>query len=115
MGNKSARLDSKDKTFGRLFMPALNRGLFRQMINLNFSDVDVYPVFNFNPLTELDRRTMAQTFDLLIKNNVVSPVETWVRELLKLPDADPETIKALEAAWIASAAGGSSPFALTAS
>lgn len=73
--------------------------LIRWVTDLNWKGVDAYCTFNYKPLSDLDRRLLAQTFDLLIKNNVVHPVESWVRELLKLPEADPETIEALKTAW----------------
>jgi SPP1 gp7 family putative phage head morphogenesis protein len=73
--------------------------LIKWMIDLNFKDVDVYPTITFRPLTETDRRTLAQTFDLLIKNLVISPFETWMREELGLPDADKETVELLKRAW----------------
>lgn len=82
--------------------------LIRWMIDLNYKDIDVYPVFTFKALTELDRRMLAQTFDLLIKNYVVSPVEEWVRQEMKLPEADPEIIEDLRTAWEMKSMKGSS-------
>lgn len=85
----------------------LMRALIKKMIDLNFNDVKHYPVFTFKPFSLSQRRMMAQTFDLLIKNALVHPLEPWIRRELQLPEIDKEFYDDLDQAWKAKMSAGS--------
>jgi len=85
----------------------LMRALIKKEVDLNFPNVKHYPVFTFKPLTITQRRMMAQTFDLLIKNALIHPLEPWIRKELQLPEMDDEFWDDLDQAWRAKMTAGS--------
>lgn len=85
----------------------LTRALIKKMIDLNFPNVKHYPVFTFKPISATQRRLIAQTFDLLIKNALVHPLEPWVRKALQLPEISQEFLDDLDFAWKAKMTAGS--------
>lgn len=85
----------------------LIRALIKKLIDLNFSGVKYYPVFTFKPISATQRRMMAQTFDLLVKNALIHPLEPWVRKELQLPEVDEEFADDLDLAWKAKMTAGS--------
>jgi len=85
----------------------LIRALTKKLIDLNFSGVKYYPVFTFKPLSANQRRMMAQTFDLLVKNALIHPLEPWIRKELQLPEVDEKFSQDLDDAWKAKMTAGS--------
>jgi SPP1 gp7 family putative phage head morphogenesis protein len=85
----------------------LMRAFIKKQIDLNFNDVKHHPVFTFKPSSLNHRVKMAQSFDLLVKNALVHPLEPWVRAELQLPECDEEFKPKLEQAWQAKMTAGS--------
>lgn len=85
----------------------LMSALIKKVIDLNYSDVLHYPTFSFKAFTITNRVKMAQTFDLLVKNSMVHPLENWVRKELQLPEVDDEHKECLRTAWEAKMTVGS--------
>jgi len=85
----------------------LTRALIKKEIDLNFNDVKHYPVFTFSPFSDRKKREMAQTFDLLVKNSLIHPLEPWVRRELQLPEMEDRFEDDLDQAWKAKMSAGS--------
>ena len=85
----------------------LTRALIKKEVDLNFSGVKHYPIFTFNPFSDAKRRDMAQTFDLLVKNSLVHPLEPWIRRELQLPEMEERFGDDLDQAWKAKMTAGS--------
>jgi SPP1 gp7 family putative phage head morphogenesis protein len=86
----------------------LMRAFIKKQIDLNFDGVKYYPIFTFKPSSLNHRMKMAQSFDLLVKNAMVHPLEPWVRTELQLPEIDDQYKSQLEEAWKAKMTAGSS-------
>jgi hypothetical protein len=68
---------------------ALNEQLIRQMTMLNFPNVDKFPTFKFNPLTEEDKDIKAKTIISGLQSGALQmdlETENFLRGLLGLPD-----------------------------
>ena len=55
----------------------------RELIDLNFPNVDEYPKFEFNELSE---KIEVQMLQMLIDKKVISAKESWIRGRLQLPE-----------------------------
>jgi SPP1 gp7 family putative phage head morphogenesis protein len=64
------------------------KNIIRSFIDWNFKDVDVYPTFNREPLTNEETKALADLFTQLINAQIVAPSESWIRERLGLPEPE---------------------------
>lgn len=78
----------------------VNEQLIRQMAILNWPNIEKFPVFKFNPLTEEDKSQKAKDIIAGLQFGAVSPsveTENYLRGLLGLPELkiekEPETFK----------------------
>jgi len=83
------------------------RAFSKKEVDLNFRSVKHYPTFTFKPFSMSNRIKMAQTFDLLVKNALVHPLEPWIRKELQLPEIGEEFEDDLDQAWRAKMTAGS--------
>jgi len=71
----------------------INAQIIRQLIDLNFEGVDIYPKFVFNPISEEDKGEKAKIVIEAIKSGAISPdfeTENHLRVLLGVPEKEIE-------------------------
>jgi hypothetical protein len=66
----------------------LEEYLIKPIVTYNFGEQDVYPQFNFMPLTKDDLLNLSKVFALLVKNGVVGTDEGWMRDMMGIPHRD---------------------------
>lgn len=69
----------------------IQTNVIKPLIDLNFSNVQSYPQFQFRPLAEADKQKLATVFSTMITAGVIEPSEDWIREELGFEEADEDT------------------------
>lgn len=59
----------------------------REMVRLNFGDLEAYPELTFKSWSRSDQQRLATMMVDLVNAQIISPNEAWIREFLELPDA----------------------------
>ena len=62
--------------------------LIKRLIDYNWADVEEYPKFKFESVTEEGSQAKAGVLAISIQNGMVNPKERWVRDYLGLPAED---------------------------
>ena len=66
--------------------------LIKQLVEYNFGELDEYPQFVFEPLTNAEFLELAKVFALLVRNGVVGYDEEWMRHKMRIPVRTETTI-----------------------
>lgn len=59
--------------------------LINRLIDINFANVDEYPVMTFPPLVSKDKNILTDIVTKLIDKNVVGSNEKWIRDFIDIP------------------------------
>lgn len=66
----------------------LEEYLIKPIVTYNFGEQEVFPQFNFMPLTKDDLLNLSKVFALLVKNGIVGTDEGWMRDMMGIPHRD---------------------------
>lgn len=66
----------------------INDQIIKPLIIMNYGDVpsETMPRFVFEPLHEDDTKLRSDIIDIMIRNNIVSPDEDWIRNFVNIPE-----------------------------
>jgi len=73
--------------------------MIRQLVDLNFPNVERYPSFRFNPISEEDKNEKAKTVIEAVAKGSITPgleIENHLRMLLGIPEKEEEDIEEVE-------------------
>jgi phage gp29-like protein len=66
----------------------INEKIIKKLIDINFGKQEFYPIFQFKPLMEDDKNTLADVFFKLVNAQIVEPTEYFIRDAMGLPQMD---------------------------
>jgi hypothetical protein len=75
----------------KTFAAAVNKQAIRELVDLNFDNVENYPCLDFEGITEVDAQAIADAYKTLVDTGGVTPQEadeTYFRDVLDLPEYD---------------------------